>query len=258
MHARISIAARGASQRLGHVALEQQLEPAVTAPVAHPGRAALADRDQPGLLQPLERLAHAVPAGVERLAQPPLGRQRLADGVAAAEDVGAQLRRGSGSRPYWLDQSSPLVVPVAVEFVKRVTRRTGRRRSPTARERRLSQPLVVQLDARLRERSSTGSAPLDARGGPQTIGGGASSARTAPLGPISVRMSLGGAAQPVQPSITSRSPSGSRKHTWHQLVTLERVRVSARPGHGSSRRRRRARSPSATTRRSICSSARIS
>ena len=70
MHARISIAALARLQRLGHLALEQQLEPAVLAPVAHAGRPALADRDEPGLLQALERLAHRVPARLELLAQP--------------------------------------------------------------------------------------------------------------------------------------------------------------------------------------------
>ena len=79
MHARISSAARGgrasASGTLADV--EQQLEPAVAAPVAHARRAALADRDQPGLLQALERLAHGVAVASELLGQPALGRQRL-------------------------------------------------------------------------------------------------------------------------------------------------------------------------------------
>ena len=115
MHARISIAARGACSASGaspSCEVEQQLEPAVPAPVAHAGRAALADRDQPGLLQALERLAHRVPAGLELLAQPPLGRQRVARAVAPAEDVGAQARvdlardrTGWTSHRDWLYQS---------------------------------------------------------------------------------------------------------------------------------------------------------
>jgi len=81
-------------QRLGHVALgrhvEQQLEPAVPPPVANPRRATLTDRDQTRLLQALERLTDSVAARLELLAEPSLGRQRIARGIAAAEDVRAQ------------------------------------------------------------------------------------------------------------------------------------------------------------------------
>ena len=77
-------------QGLGHFALEQQLEPAVMAPVAHAGRAALADGDEPGLLQPLERLPHHVPARLQFLAEVALRGQRVSGRVSAAEDVRPQ------------------------------------------------------------------------------------------------------------------------------------------------------------------------
>ena len=75
---------------------EQEVEPAVVAPVAHAGRAALADADQPRLLQPLERLAHGVAARAELLGQPPLGRHGGAGRERAGEDLGAQAACGCG------------------------------------------------------------------------------------------------------------------------------------------------------------------
>ena len=113
-HARISIAARGTWSSSGaSVEVEQQLEPTVPAPVPHPRRAALADRDQPGLLQPLQRLADRVPARRQLLAEAPLGRQRLTGRVASVEDVGPQAGvdpsrkadTGWTSHSNWLYQS---------------------------------------------------------------------------------------------------------------------------------------------------------
>ena len=142
MQARISIAARGTCERVGRVALggdvEQQLEPAVVAPVADAGRAALADRDQARLLQALERLAHGVTAGLELLAEPALRRQRVPGGVAAGEDLGAQLRvdlarhrTGWTSHRNWLYQcvarnTTPLAaVNTAMRILFATTRGAG-------------------------------------------------------------------------------------------------------------------------------------
>src|SRR4051812_46013026 len=49
--------------------LEQEVETAVAAPVAHAGRAALADVHEACLLQALERLAHRVAARAELVAE---------------------------------------------------------------------------------------------------------------------------------------------------------------------------------------------
>src|SRR4029079_15355484 len=77
------------------------------APVPHPGRAALADPDEPGVLQPLERLAHGVPGRVQLLREVALGRQRL---EIAREDARAQVlvdaagHTGCTSHQDWLYQ----------------------------------------------------------------------------------------------------------------------------------------------------------
>ena len=69
----------------------EQVEPALRAPVEHAGRAAVADLDEPGLLQALQRLADRVAVDGERLREQALGGERLAGGVAAAQDRGAEL-----------------------------------------------------------------------------------------------------------------------------------------------------------------------
>ena len=80
---------------------EQQVEPAVVAPVAHPRRAAVADPDQARFLQPLERLANGVPAGPELLGQPPLGRHGGTRRERAGEDVGAQAGVDAIGQEHW-------------------------------------------------------------------------------------------------------------------------------------------------------------
>ena len=74
------------------------------APVAHAGRAAVADPDQPGLLEPLERLPHRVAARAELLGQPPLGRHGGAGREGAGEDVGAEPGVDAIGQEHWLDQ----------------------------------------------------------------------------------------------------------------------------------------------------------
>ena len=64
--------------------VREQVEPAVGAPVAHARRAAVADLDEPGLLEALERLADGVAVHGERLGEQALGRQRVAGRVAPA------------------------------------------------------------------------------------------------------------------------------------------------------------------------------
>ena len=85
----------------------------MVAPVAHPRRPALADAHEPALLQPLERLADRVPAGLELLAQPSFRRQTHRRPRSARRGCPPAAARGSGpTASYWLDQSSSLVVPV--------------------------------------------------------------------------------------------------------------------------------------------------
>ncbi len=98
-----------------HLALrrerQQQVEPAVAAPVAHARGTAVADPDQARLLQPLERLAHGVTARAELLAQPPLGRHGGAGRQRAGEDLGPQAGVDAIGEKHWLDQLGELVVP---------------------------------------------------------------------------------------------------------------------------------------------------
>ena len=61
--------------------VREQVEAAVDAPVAHAGGAAVADLDEPGLLQALERLADGVPVDGERLGEQALGGQRRRPGA---------------------------------------------------------------------------------------------------------------------------------------------------------------------------------
>ena len=70
------------------VELEQQLQPAVAAPVAHARGAALGDADEPRLLQPLERFADRVPARAEVLAEVAFRGQRV---VLARQDRAAEM-----------------------------------------------------------------------------------------------------------------------------------------------------------------------
>ena len=82
----------------------QRLEPAGAAPVEHARGVAVADLDQPQLLEPPQRLADRGHVDVEIGGERPLRRQPLARGVAAGEDRLAQLgeheigNRGAGDR----------------------------------------------------------------------------------------------------------------------------------------------------------------
>ena len=86
-------------RRLGaRLQVQQDLQPAAVAPVAHARGAALADGHEPRLLQPLQRLAHGVAVDAQVLGQPALGRHRVAGRQRAGQDVGPQRRRARGRR----------------------------------------------------------------------------------------------------------------------------------------------------------------
>ena len=97
---------------------EEQVQPAVVAPVAHAGRSPVADADEPGLLEPLERLPHGVAAGAELLGEAPLRGDGGAGRERAGEDVGPQLGVDAIGQEHWLDQLEELVVPEARGILK--------------------------------------------------------------------------------------------------------------------------------------------
>ena len=82
-----------------------KVQAAVVAPVAHPSRPAMADPHQPGLLQPLQRLADGVSAGAQLAGEASLGRHGGAGRQGAGEDVGPQLGVDAIGQQHWLDQS---------------------------------------------------------------------------------------------------------------------------------------------------------
>ena len=148
--------ARSSLQLGRHVALrgerEQQVEPAVAAPVAHAGRAAVADPDQPRLLQPLERLAHRVAARAELLGQPPLGRHGGAGRERAGEDVGAQAGVDAIGQEHWLDQLGATGCTRSARRCARSTlmqRYLGGRAAPPRRPRLGVQAIIRQSNAPL-------------------------------------------------------------------------------------------------------------
>ena len=60
-------------------------------PIQDAGGAAVADLDEPRLLETVDRLAHSVPVDSEPLAQLALGRNRIAWGQVVGEDRVTQV-----------------------------------------------------------------------------------------------------------------------------------------------------------------------
>ena len=89
----------------GGAELDQQVEPAVVAPVAHPRRPALADPHEAGLLQPLERLTHRMPA------RPSSSLSRRSDGSESPGPY-APARISPRSRAWIRADSGAVVGPV--------------------------------------------------------------------------------------------------------------------------------------------------
>ena len=69
----------------------EQVEARVAAEVAHGGGIALTDLDQPGLGEPLDRLADRGPRHPEHLGEPAFAGQRFAGLHVAAEHLGDDL-----------------------------------------------------------------------------------------------------------------------------------------------------------------------
>ena len=115
MQARSSIPARSASSSGGTSPEAASASSRSSPPSWRQSRTRVAPpwliRIEPRLLQPLERLAHGVPAGAEPLGQPPLGRDGGARRERAGEDLGPQPGVDAIGQKHWLDQFGRLVVP---------------------------------------------------------------------------------------------------------------------------------------------------
>ena len=156
---------------------EQQVEPAVRAPVAHAGRPALGDADQPGLLQPLERLAHGMAARAELLAQPPLGRHGRAGGERAGQDAVAEVGVDAVGEQHWLDQSGALVVPVVAVRVNPGRCDDGSRCSPPSSPRPRPSRRSRKRPVGLPDRRRLPAARRGGRGRPRLVRGHAAARR---------------------------------------------------------------------------------
>ena len=83
-HGRVELA-------VAHQQAGEQVEPAELLEVAHGGAAPVADLDQPGLGQPLQRLADGGPGDAQHLGETPLAGQGVTGGQLAVDHLAEEL-----------------------------------------------------------------------------------------------------------------------------------------------------------------------